>query len=143
MSLVDKNVQEQSDIAKKFYSTPRPTTYAIGRHQVNLNILNSLMFDDDTPQSLTLLITDQSWLIFHILNHANAEVQWLNTPSETWDLNDYYQESKQFVNNVEVVNDCSERAIKLVQVSIFYVLSLLFMLKISIYFTSSLLVNIV
>ncbi|XP_047129704.2 uncharacterized protein LOC124809606 [Hydra vulgaris] len=115
MSLVDKNVQERSDIAKKLYSTPRPTTYAIEKHQVNLNILNSLMFNDDTPPSLTPLITDQSWLIFHILNHANAEVQWLKTPSETWDLNDYYLEFKQFVNNLEVVNDCSERAIKLVQ----------------------------
>ena len=83
MPLVDKNVQERSDIAKKLYSTPRLTTYAIERHQVNLNILYSLMFDDDTPPSLTLLITDQSWLIFHILNHANAEVQWLKTPSET------------------------------------------------------------
>ena len=83
MSLVDKNVQERSDIAKKLYSTPRPTTYAIEIHQVNLNILNSLMFDDDTPPSLTLLITEQSWLIFHILNHANPEVQWLKTPSET------------------------------------------------------------
>nr|XP_047126051.1 uncharacterized protein LOC124807758 [Hydra vulgaris] len=28
MSLADKNVQERSDIAKKLYSTPRPTTNA-------------------------------------------------------------------------------------------------------------------
>lgn len=121
MSLADKNVQERSDIAKKLYSTPRPTTYAKERQKVDLNLLNSLVYSDDTPPSLTPLITDQSWLIFHMLNHANAEVQWLKTPVETWDLNDYFLEFKQFVNNLEVVNDCSERAIKLIQVYIIYV----------------------
>ena len=39
----------------------------------------------------------------------------MKIPSQFWPLNDFYLEFSHFVKNIEVVNDSSERSIKLVQ----------------------------
>nr|XP_047144380.1 uncharacterized protein LOC124817945 [Hydra vulgaris] len=113
MALADEEVHDRGKIAKKLYSMPE--NYVVQRQQVDFELLNNLDFCQDNPPSLVSLINEQSWFIFHLLNHGKAELQWLKTPVETWKLNDYYLEFEHFVKNLEVVNDCSERAVKLVQ----------------------------
>nr|XP_047144346.1 uncharacterized protein LOC124817922 [Hydra vulgaris] len=115
MALADKEVHDCDKIAKKLYSMSRPENYVVHRQQVDFELLKNLDFCQDNPPSLVSLIIEQSWLIFHLLNHWKAKLQWLKSPVETWNLNDYYLEFKQFVKNLEVVNDCSERSVKLVQ----------------------------
>ena len=60
------------------------------------------------------LITDKSWLIFDMLRHRKAEIQWMKTP-EFLKKNDFYLEFRATVKGLDFVNDCSERAVKLVQ----------------------------
>lgn len=38
------------------------------------------------------LITEQPWLIFEMLGHGKAEVQWMKLLPEFWPMNDYYVE---------------------------------------------------
>ena len=42
-------------------------------------------------------------------------MQWHKTPSQFWELKDFYLEFETTINSLDVVNDSSERAIKFVQ----------------------------
>ena len=44
MALVDEEVHDHGEIAKKLYSMPRPENYVVHRQQVGLEMLNSLDF---------------------------------------------------------------------------------------------------
>ena len=41
-------------------------------------------------------------------------MEWLKQPLNQWQLNAGFQDLKIFVDNLAVVNDCSERAIKMI-----------------------------
>ena len=75
----------------------------------------SLDFSQDEPPSLVILVIEKSWLVFDMLGHGKAEIQWMKLPPEYWVLNDFYQEFETAIMNLDVVNDCSERTVKLVQ----------------------------
>ena len=75
----------------------------------------SLNFSQDELPSLVPLVTEKSWLVFDMLGHGIAEIQWVKLPPEYWVLNDFYQEFEKVIMNLDVVNDCSERTVKLVQ----------------------------
>ena len=98
-------------MAKNLFSLPRPDGFPLDRQIVNKEVLLSLNYSGKEPPSLTPIITEQSWMIFYMIKHNRAEVQWMKLPTEFQNINDFYCEFK----NIGVVNDASERAIKLVQ----------------------------
>nr|XP_047128011.1 uncharacterized protein LOC124808906 [Hydra vulgaris] len=116
-ALANKECRERGDMAKKLYSLQRcpSESFPLERQVMDQAILNSLNFSKDEPPSLTPLVTEKSWLVFDMLRHGKAETQWMKTPPEVWKFNDYYLEFRATVKGLDVVNDCSERAVKLVQ----------------------------
>jgi len=57
------------------------------------------------------LIGKKSWLLFNLLN---IDSDWLSLPPAHWKSDDDFQQAAMFVHNVKVVNDLSERAMKLI-----------------------------
>lgn len=114
-ALADEEYPYRGEMAKKLFSLPRPEEFPLDRQVVNKEVLLSLNYSGKEPPSLAPLITEQSWMIFYMLKHNRAEIQWLKLPPEFWNTNDFYCEFAAFIKNIAVVNDASERAIKLVQ----------------------------
>ena len=116
-ALADKNYPNRDELAQKLYSThlDRPNVFKLERIEVDKKVIHSLNYSQNQPPSLASLITNQSWLIFDKIGHGKGELQWLKTPSRFWELNDLYLEFETTIKSLDVVNDSSERAIKLVQ----------------------------
>ena len=114
-ALADEEYPNRGEMAKKLFSLPRPKEFPLDRQVVNKEVLLSLNYSGKEPPSLAPLITEQSWMIFDMLKHNRAEIQWMKLPPEFWNTNDFYCEFTAFIKNIAVVNDASERAIKLVQ----------------------------
>ncbi|XP_065666285.1 uncharacterized protein LOC136087442 [Hydra vulgaris] len=113
----DQKCKERSNMAKRLFGLKRPSIeeYSLERQVLDKDILKNLNFSQDEPSSLVPLVTEKSWLIFDMVGHGKAEVQWMKLPAEYWILNDFYQEFETAIMNLDVVNDCSERTVKLVQ----------------------------
>ena len=107
--------REREMMAQKLFSLTIPVDFPRQRQLLDKDILNRLDFNGPNPRSLVPLVSDQSWLIFHMLGHKKGETQWMKIPAQFQPLNDFYLEFVRFVKNIEVVNDSSERAIKMVQ----------------------------
>ena len=60
--------------------------------------------------TLTDLITEDSWFLFHILQ---IDSDFLHEGSHTWQDIHSYQQGHQKVNAINVINDCAERGVKL------------------------------
>ena len=52
-----------------------------------------------------------SWKIFQMLS---VDADWLKKPVAEWENDENYKEVERFVSELNVTNDCSERAIKLI-----------------------------
>jgi len=94
---------ERQQIARQLLRTPRPTIFTRG--QPTFPVLNQ-------STKLIHLIGPNSWFVFHALG---VEVDWLGKPMDMWQHDKQFQEVEQFVRHVKVVNDLSERAVKLIQ----------------------------
>ena len=65
--------------------------------------------------SLADFVADKSWLFFHLIDAHMQSLQWLNDNPDTWGQNPDYLHLQSFVEEVKVVNDAAERAVKDVQ----------------------------
>ena len=72
--------------------------------------------DINSRPSLAEFVTKDSWLMFHLLDLMNDpdHTEWLSQDVKDW-RGHGHDRFVQFVRNVDVVNDCSERAVKLCQ----------------------------
>ena len=107
---------EMENIAQKIFQIERPNFYSLERKNNTgflPNISQMLVFD--APPSLSDYISEESWLIFDILGHSTSQCKWMLLPSSTWHLDPDFQQFQKFVKSAAVVNDSSERAVKLVQ----------------------------
>ena len=55
-------------MAKKLFSLPRSEEFPLNRQEVNKEVLLSLNYSGKEPPRLAPLITEQSWMILHIVN---------------------------------------------------------------------------
>ena len=94
---------ERQQLARQLSRTPRPKAFTKG--QPRFPILNN-------STRLVHLIGPGSWFLFECL-HIGAE--WLGKPISSWPGDADFLEAETFVRHVKVVNDLSERAVKLVQ----------------------------
>ena len=58
------------------------------------------------------MIGQNSWLLFETLG---VNTEWLKTPVQTWEENEDYLKAMNFLKNIRVVNDVTERGVKLMQ----------------------------
>jgi len=67
-----------------------------------------------TPSAFASLFiySESTWLLFSILGLDHPE--WLQLSVSEWDQNPDYCKVRQFVSNVQVINDIAERGIKLI-----------------------------
>lgn len=94
---------ERQQIARQLQRTARPANFERGQ----------LMFPVLTQRTkLVHLIGQKSWFLFESLG---VGTEWMRKPLHQWNLDEDYRKAKAFVRNVKVVNDVSERAVKLIQ----------------------------
>lgn len=104
-------LEEKQEMAIALYNLPRPQVYTTGKPgQPNFDPVGVHLLD--VKPSLAAFITPRSWLLFHLLE-SNAG--WLQQDPEMWPNNAEYQFLQNFVNDLMVVNDPAERAVKDVQ----------------------------
>jgi len=95
----------RSELAKTLFNTPKPESFQ--QEKPRFPIL-----DDGVPE-LPSLIGPRSWLLFHLLSPKSRH-EWLQLPPNYWELMEDLKKMNDFVLNVEVVNDCAERGIHLI-----------------------------
>ncbi|XP_065656788.1 uncharacterized protein LOC136082199 [Hydra vulgaris] len=117
LALADENCEERGEIAQKLYSFEFRSLdkYSLARIKANMEVLNSLDFSGPKPPSLVELVTENSWLLFLMIGQSKSDCQWMKTPPEYWTCNDFYLKFKDAIFNLAVVNDCSERTVKLIK----------------------------
>lgn len=106
-------------MAKKLHSLDRPkiNEYDIKRKNCSgfMPTQEEFLLYEDGPPSLVEYVKEESWLVFDILQHGPAEVKWMLFSSSQWENDPDYVKFKKFVQQLAVVNDAGERAVKAVQ----------------------------
>ena len=95
----------RSQIATKFFNETREEALRPEKPKFPL-------MDDNIPE-LLCLIGPCSLLLFNLLC-PNSRHEWMQLPTQYWPLMEDFRTIKNFVLNVEVVNDCTERGIHLI-----------------------------
>ena len=67
---------------------------------------------DNIPELFHLIGTN-SWLIFSLLK-LDRNQDWMQLPSQDWELMTDYRTARDFVKSLEVTNDCAERGVKII-----------------------------
>jgi hypothetical protein len=99
---------EKQMIAVTLFHTPRPNAFATGKPgQPNFDPV-AVHLTDDKP-SLAAFINERSWLLFSLLD---SPAEWLGDDPAIWPDNHDYIACKMFCQDLEVVNDPAERAVK-------------------------------
>ncbi len=71
-------------------------------------------FDSTCIPNLIDLIGPRSWLIFNLLRCSNKQIEWMQFPSMDWELFEDYRDLKAFFCGLEVINDSTERGVKMI-----------------------------
>jgi hypothetical protein len=93
-------------MAKKLFATNRPKTFPITKP------VFPKMTIDNIPELFHLIGTN-SWLIFSLLK-LDRNQDWMQLPSQDWELMTDYRTARDFVKSLEVTNDCAERGVKII-----------------------------
>ena len=93
-------------MAKKIFSTNRLQTFPITKP-----VFPKIAIDN-IPE-LYDFIGPNSWLIFSLLK-LDRNQDWMQLPSQYWDLMTDYRTARDFVRSLEVTNDCAERGVKII-----------------------------
>ena len=106
-------------MAKKLHSLDRPkiNEYDIKRKNCSgfMPTQEEFLLYEDGPPSLVEYVNEESWLVFDILQHGPAEVKWMLFSTSEREKDPDYFKFKKFVQQLAVVNDAGERAVKAVQ----------------------------
>ena len=94
---------KKSRIAARVLTFPKPDSHECKKPVVVCPKENSELED---------LVTSESWFLFSILG---TDSDWLEKSPELWPEYESYVEMRKFVRTLKVVNDGSERGVKLIQ----------------------------
>lgn len=95
----------REQLAKTLFNTNRPQSFSPGKPTFPV-------ITEKVPL-LFELIGERSWLLFKVLK-LNRSQEWMQLGAKYWHLMEDYRKARDFVRNLEVVNDCAERGIKLI-----------------------------
>ena len=65
------------------------------------------------PNDLVSFVGKRSWLLFNLLKFEESTLDWMTVPIMYWTNMIGYKIVLNIIQNLELVNDCAERAIKL------------------------------
>ena len=106
------NFAQLQEVAKVLFVTER---MLLGRDKVRAEMPLMLVYLKGKPPSLTILIKNESWTLFNTLGLTIEQCIWMELPHQFWYKFIGYIKFQEFVNSIDVVNDCSERAVKLIK----------------------------
>lgn len=113
LSIFDRQLDPvlRKGIVVKLLSFPRPKTFSPGNPK-----FISLKFDSiiTYPDQLLNFVGSRSWLLFVSLKLTEENFDWMHTEVENWEKISGYKKNGGIVRSFEVVNDCAERAVKLI-----------------------------
>lgn len=112
-SLFDDKVSayEKKLMANAIVRIPRPQVFAPGKpSQPDFDPIAVNLTQHRPP--LASFVSPRSWLFFHLVD---GRTQWLNDEPSTWTQNPTYLRLYDMCNDIQVVNDVAERAVKDVQ----------------------------
>ena len=102
---------EKEQMASQLLQTPRPAVYQPGKPgQPDFQPVAALLLPE--RPSLSVFITERSWLIFHLLDIDMPRMQWISLPPSSWLQDDTYCQLHEYLRDMQVVNDAAERAVK-------------------------------
>ena len=119
LAIADRNLNnsEKNDIARKLVTFKKKEEFP-PKQQANPKIEDEWWLGEDgkpTKPSLSMFVGEDSWLLFHLLEFSSSDLQWLKEDSSTWSGKPGYQKFASYVDNLAIVNDCSERGVKLIE----------------------------
>ena len=99
-------------MVEKLLTFTRTKSYAPGKPKFpKINNIGTIV---DYSNQLTTFIRPRSWLLVSLMNLGDECFDWMYTPVDFWENMAGYKEIEKIVRSLEVVNDCAERAIKLI-----------------------------
>lgn len=111
MANPDLTDHEKESLAKIIFTIPVPVSFIKNDPPLFVELNWNLEIID----ILCSLVGPRTWLLFKMLGIENTKDHyWMNCPASTWQYNSEFKLLEGFAFNVEVVNDCSERYVKLV-----------------------------
>ena len=107
-SLADSGTSDDTKarVVASMLAAGRPQDFPPGKPVMKPELLRGR--DPDAPQ-LHEFVGTRSWLIFHLFN---LNVDWMQLPPAQWEMNADFNQFKNIVDNLNVVNDSAERAVK-------------------------------
>ena len=111
-------VSELEQLASTLVSVPRPDRFQPGKPVFPGPgfTQNDTIWTNENLPSLASLVSERSWLIFHLLELSPVETEWLQVDVHQWEKFSGFRKFKEFVKGLTVVNDPAERGVKLIQV---------------------------
>ena len=102
----DTSDDEKSHMVAQMAAVGRPQQFLPRKPAMKPDILRGRQ--PDGPE-LHEFIGERSWLLFHLLN---VDVTWMAHPPHQWNQYDGFRRFCTYVENMNVVNDAAERAVK-------------------------------
>ena len=108
------NFAQMEEMAKALFVTERKL---LGRDKVRVEMspMHVYLKENEKPPSLTNFIKKESWILFNILGLTMEQCIRVELPHHLWYKFPGYIKLQEFVNSIDVINDCSERPVKLIQ----------------------------
>ena len=108
LALADPGVSKdlKSQMVTSMMAAGRPQHFHPGKPTLKPEVLQGRQ--PDVPQ-LFEFVGERSWLLFHLLNLG---IQWMHQPPAHCIDNAEYRRFQHYIENLAVVNDAAERAVK-------------------------------
>ena len=106
-ALFDKEFHEdtKNEMVQRLLYFPPPSIYLPGKPKFPEHLLNT-RGEIDLRGDLVSCIGPRSWLLFHLLEKTNEQLDWLHVPIIRWEQTVGFQKIQEIIMGFEVVNDC-------------------------------------
>lgn len=113
LSIFDRNLSPvlRKGLIVKLLSFPLPKSFVPGKPKFP-DITSTTLID--YPDQFLSFVGSRIWLLFVSLNLTDEHFDWMHTEVENWEKMSGYRKIDEIVRSFEVVNDCAERAVKLI-----------------------------
>ncbi len=100
----------RQQLLNRLLEFPRPNTFSSQKPKFPTFDPSSIEY----PRQLLDFVGPRSWLVFELLGLKNESLDWMMVPLCYWEKMFGYSKIEEIIRGIEVVNDCAERAVKLI-----------------------------
>ena len=83
-------------------------------YRVLSSVIIHCLLSIEYPRQLLDFVGPRSWVVFELLGLKNESLYWMMVPLCYWEKMFGYSKIEEIIRGIEVVNDCAERAVKLI-----------------------------